>query len=86
MLRTAANDVIADATNVKLKENKSALDTLNNFKADSTLDTDNVTREEIDFKLVELQKKQTLVVQILADARTDAAKAAYMEQYEDIQR
>jgi len=86
MLRTAANEVIADATNVKLKENKSALDTLNNFKADSTLDTDNVTREEIDFKLVELQKKQTLVVQILADARTDAAKAAYMEQYEDIQR
>ena len=86
MLRTAANEVIADATNVKLKENKSALDTLNNFKADSTLDTDNVTREEIDFKLVELQKKQTLVVQILADARTDAATAAYMEQYEDIQR
>ena len=86
MLRTAANEVIADATNVKLKENKSALDTLNNFKADSTLDTDNVTREEIDFKLVELQKKQTLVVQILADARTDAAKADYMEQYEDIQR
>ena len=86
MLRTAANEVIADATNVKLKENKSALDTLYNFKADSTLDTDNVTREEIDFKLVELQKKQTLVVQILADARTDAAKAAYMEQYEDIQR
>ena len=86
MLRTAANEVIADATNVKLKVNKSALDTLNYFKADSTLDTDNVTREEIDFKLVELQKKQTLVVQILADARTDAAKAAYMEQYEDIQR